>query len=364
MLQHPLALKDLTVHAPRDLGLRSVSMFHQFIENYCPQTRHCPELAYVTYAAYSAEGVNERGWGLKGSMFVRLGSRLLTAEEEDESIKEEKKNHPNFSTAYIVLLKETRGMCGVMSLVASRFYAWTKPITFHSVTVRRNENWVQRVDDYLLPNANLIHVLVLELPNTVGNRERAQFSEEEGATIAQLLEAAGHVKHLAVTWNIWADLERECGAIRVENLYLIWDGAMYVDGPDLGNLQHPAALKDLMIYAHHNLGRRGFSLFHQFTINYCPQTGHCPNLAYVTYAVSYGKRVNAGHFGLKGSMFVRVGSRVLTADEEEENIKVEKERHTDFSTAYVGSLKELLEEWVAKAEGRPSVLIHPPPREA
>ncbi|KAJ7165968.1 hypothetical protein C8R46DRAFT_1275362 [Mycena filopes] len=209
-----------------------------------------------------------------------------------------------------VLLKETRSMCGTMSLVASRFYVWTKPISFHTVIIRPTTNWVQRISDWLLPNANLIRVLVLDLPNNLGNRGRGCFSDEEVAAIAQLLRAAGRVKHLAVTWNVWAHLERDCGAISVESLYLMWDGAMFVDGPDLGNLQQPSALKDLTVYAHRNLGRRGFSLFSQLssTENYCPQTSHCPNLAYVAYAADSDTPINVKGFNLKGSMFVRVGS--------------------------------------------------------
>ncbi|KAJ7172175.1 hypothetical protein C8R46DRAFT_1085020 [Mycena filopes] len=263
-----------------------------------------------------------------------------------------------------VLLKETRGMCGVMSLVASRFYTWTKPITFHTVIVRPRKNWVQRINDCLLPNAHLIHVLVLDLPNIVGKETRARFSDEEVAAIARLLRAAERVKHLVVTWNIWAHLEHECGAIPVESLYLMWDGAMYVDRPDLNNLQYPSSLQDLTVYAHRNLGQRGFSLFSQLssTQNYCPQTSHCTNLAYVAYATDSATGVKVGGFGLKGSMFIRVGSTFLTAEEEDERIKEEKERYPDFSTAYVGSRKELLAEWVAKVEGRPSILVHPPPR--
>ncbi|KAJ7174531.1 hypothetical protein C8R46DRAFT_1189296 [Mycena filopes] len=270
-----------------------------------------------------------------------------------------------------VLLKETRGMCTAMSLVASRFYAWTKPIMFHTVIVRPHKNWVERVNDWLLPNANLIHVLVLDLPNVTegkfGDGHRERFSAEETTAIRRLLHAAGgHVKHFAVTWNIWAHLEGECGAIPVESLYLIWDRAMYVGGPSLRNLQHPLVLKDLTVYAPRDLGLRGYSvsMFRQSTENYCPHTRHCPNLAYVTYAAHSAEGVNERGWGLKGSMFVHVGSRFLTAEEESERIKEEKERYPNFSTAYVGSLRELLEEWVAKVEGRPSILVHPPPRVA
>ncbi|KAJ7165958.1 hypothetical protein C8R46DRAFT_1219731 [Mycena filopes] len=201
------------------------------------------------------------------------------------------------------------------------------------MVVRPHKNWVQRINNWLLPNADLIHVLVLDLPNNVEHCERAQFSDEEKAAIARLLRAARRVKHLAVTWNIWAHLERECGAVPVESLYLMWDGAMYVDRPDLRNLEHPSALKDLTVYAYHYLGRRGSSSFRQYTKNYCPQTRHCPNLAYVAYATDSATPVNVKDLRLKGSMFIHVPSRVLTAEEESKRIKQEKEWYPNFSTA-------------------------------
>ncbi|KAJ7248084.1 hypothetical protein C8J57DRAFT_1673450 [Mycena rebaudengoi] len=51
----------------------------------------------------------------------------------------------------------------------------------------------------------------LDLPLTEGWR-RCALSDAE-------------LSHLAVSWNIWATFPRECGALRPECLYLIWDGA-------------------------------------------------------------------------------------------------------------------------------------------
>ncbi|KAJ7197099.1 hypothetical protein C8J57DRAFT_1546257 [Mycena rebaudengoi] len=50
----------------------------------------------------------------------------------------------------------------------------------------------------------------LDLPLTEGWR-RCALSDAE-------------LSHLAVSWNIWATFPRECGALRPECLYLIWDG--------------------------------------------------------------------------------------------------------------------------------------------
>ncbi|KAJ6564136.1 hypothetical protein B0H19DRAFT_1258627 [Mycena capillaripes] len=87
-----------------------------------------------------------------------------------------------------------------MSLVASRFHAWTKPFTFHTVIVRRHDKWVQTTTDCVLPNASFIRMLVLDLPFTQ-DEVRLQSSAEELSIIRRLLEACGRVSHLAVTWN-------------------------------------------------------------------------------------------------------------------------------------------------------------------
>ncbi|KAJ7101483.1 hypothetical protein B0H15DRAFT_1017896 [Mycena belliarum] len=148
-----------------------------------------------------------------------------------------------------VLLRDTRDMCGTMSLVASRFNIWTKPISLHMVMVRRCDNWMERVCDWLLPNAAFVRILVLDMPSLQG-RKRIPLPAEELGLIRRLLEASERVAHLAVTWNIWSALQQECSALCLESLYLIWDHAYYkVPVPSLADLQYPTALRDLTISA-------------------------------------------------------------------------------------------------------------------
>ncbi|KAJ7436066.1 hypothetical protein B0H11DRAFT_2111725 [Mycena galericulata] len=138
-----------------------------------------------------------------------------------------------------VLLDDARDMCGTMSLVASRFYAWTKPITFRTVVVRRHNDWTKRIDEFLLPNASFIRCLAIP----------GSFSAAELSPVRLLLESARQVVHLAVTWSLWAQLPSECGALGLESLYLIWDGVPPVSFPSLKHLERPTALKDLTIFA-------------------------------------------------------------------------------------------------------------------
>ncbi|KAJ7725224.1 hypothetical protein DFH07DRAFT_783057 [Mycena maculata] len=111
---------------------------------------------------------------------------------------------------------------------------------FHTIIVRQRNNWLQRISQSLLPNASLIRVLVLNLSFTHGRTRIHKLSDEESSHIRRL---TGRVRHLAVTWNIWAKFERKCGALQLESLYLIWDR----DAPLLDHLQHPSALKDLSL---------------------------------------------------------------------------------------------------------------------
>ncbi|KAJ7657318.1 kinase-like domain-containing protein [Mycena polygramma] len=169
--------------------------------------------------------------------------------------------HPTFPedierTINEVVLNDTRRMCGTMKLVASRFETWTKPIMFHTAVVRRRDNWMQRVEECLLPNGSLIRILVLDL-GLRGSEgyycqdplHRKKSSEKELSLLRRLLEACGQVNHLAVTWNVWDQLQGECGALRLKSLYLIWDGTFGNDAPSLDHLQHPADLEDLTLSA-------------------------------------------------------------------------------------------------------------------
>ncbi|KAJ7101513.1 hypothetical protein B0H15DRAFT_796288 [Mycena belliarum] len=97
-----------------------------------------------------------------------------------------------------------------MSLVASRFNIWTKPIALHTVMVHRRDNWMERVRHCLLPNAGFMRILVLDM-RTSEIWHRVPLPSEELALIRKLLEASEHIAHLAVTWNIWSDLQHDCG---------------------------------------------------------------------------------------------------------------------------------------------------------
>ncbi|KAJ6564117.1 hypothetical protein B0H19DRAFT_1258616 [Mycena capillaripes] len=163
--------------------------------------------------------------------------------------------HPSFPedierTITEVVYDDARNMAGTMSLVASRFHAWTKPLTFHTVIVRRHDNWMQTTSDCVLPNASFIRVLVLDLPFTQ-DEVRLQSSAEELSIIRRLLEACGRVSHLAVTWNIWAHLERECGVLELKSLCLVWDGefSRRIDAPSFLHLRNRTALQDLTVSA-------------------------------------------------------------------------------------------------------------------
>ncbi|KAJ7261059.1 hypothetical protein C8J57DRAFT_1336959 [Mycena rebaudengoi] len=262
-----------------------------------------------------------------------------------------------------VLLSEARDMCGTMARVASRFYAWTKPIAFHTVVVRRHNNWTRRISDLLLPNVRFIRVLAIDLRGT-----REGLSDEELSHIRQLLEASvQHVRHLAVVWSIWARLHHECGALQLGSLYLIWDGAAHIPLPSLKHLQYPTALKDLTVYAPDNI--RTPRAFRPWGELYVPATEHCPNLVYVTYAADRTPIPTVASLcdeapHLKGTMFVlvNISEQYVNEDTEDALVKDDKEMYPNFSTAYLRFSSQVLGQWLEKMEGRPSVLEHPPPR--
>ncbi|KAJ7755151.1 hypothetical protein B0H16DRAFT_1722366 [Mycena metata] len=258
-----------------------------------------------------------------------------------------------------VLLDEMRDMRGPMSLVASRFYAWTKPIKFHTVIVHPQDGWMQRMNDSLTPDAELIRILVLDLPfNKNGTRYTP--SDEELACIRGLLGASSGVRHLAVTWNIWEYLQAECGSLRLESLYLIWDGVRNIKCPSVENLQYPAALVDFSMFAPPSLdGWHPPEIYLPWTLE-----ARCPNLAYVTY-VSRFIVLPYDMQNLKGFMSVAIRERKdRQAGEEEEDFRVKssKEELPNLSTLYLRALDEVLGHWLNKKEGRESAFKHPPPR--
>ncbi|KAJ7758462.1 hypothetical protein DFH07DRAFT_772471 [Mycena maculata] len=244
-----------------------------------------------------------------------------------------------------VLLSDTRDMCSTMSLVALRF------------SVCWDYDWMRRIQDCFLPNAGLIRILVLDLAFSQ-RFVRSQLTEDQFSLVRQLLEASERVRHLAVTWNIWAHLQRKCGALRLQSLYLIWDNAWDVQPPTLEHLQHPSTLEDLTLYTPHDLcDPHGFRPFGRL---YLPATTHCVNLAYVTYAADR-MAGSFAHARLKGAILALVGAEEL--DEWAiESIWRERRQYPVFSTVDIPSTEELLKEWVAKMEGRGSVLENRPHR--
>ncbi|KAJ7261435.1 hypothetical protein C8J57DRAFT_1634386 [Mycena rebaudengoi] len=242
-----------------------------------------------------------------------------------------------------------------MSLVALRFYTWTKPVRFRIAVVRRNENWMHRVSGCLLPNATFIQLLVLDMPFRVG-WNRSNIPEEELVLIGGLLEASNRVRHLAVTWNIWETLERECCSLRLESLYLVWDGAFNIDVPSLCLLQHPSTLEDLTVYAPAELDDP--TPFRSWGERHLPKTTQCINLAYVTYAADRMPYPHVCYVHLKGSMLVLVG-RTEPYEDEKSWIERSREIYPNYSTVKcVRYSSQVLVEWVAKMEGQESLLYH------
>ncbi|KAJ7792895.1 hypothetical protein B0H13DRAFT_2393853 [Mycena leptocephala] len=248
-----------------------------------------------------------------------------------------------------------------MSLVASRFHAWTKPKRFYTVIVRRHDDWMQRISDCLLPNACFVRILALDLAFTQ-DWCRGQLSSEELTLIQQFLESARQVKHLAVTWNIWAQLQHECGALQLESLYLIWDGAFNIfpagkiRPPVLDHLQYPAVLEHLTVSAPTALDNPtpwaplGGRL-------YLPATMQCVKLTSVTYATA---RLPGGGLGLdvKYTMLVLL-ERTEPEEWEQEDIQKDKENNPNYSVVCMPDWDQVLVAWVAKTEGRESILNHP-----
>ncbi|KAJ6458582.1 hypothetical protein C8R47DRAFT_148693 [Mycena vitilis] len=261
------------------------------------------------------------------------------------------------------LLDDAEYMCATMSLVAVRFHAWTKPRKFRTVNLRRHDNLVERICDHLLPNARFIHVLAVDLLLKEGELSAAEVSH-----IQQLLRTALNVNYLAIGWRLWARLEQECGALRLQSIYLMWDGVWshprppVLATPSLQLLKHPTELRDLTIHVPAHVDDP--VAFHTGKL-YLPATHHCPNIAYMTYAAD---RMPATMASLCNNhraavMFVYVDLPKHCVDVKTANhIEVEKERYPSLSTAYIPQSSQVLGEWVRKSEGRMSVLRHPAPR--
>ncbi|KAJ6574177.1 hypothetical protein B0H19DRAFT_1253916 [Mycena capillaripes] len=245
-----------------------------------------------------------------------------------------------------------------MRLVAPRFGTWTRPVMFHTAVVRRHDNWMQRVGECLLPNGSLIQILVLDLPLRDG-RSREKSSEEELSLLRRLLEACGGVNHLAITWNIWDQLQSECGALPSKSLYLIWDGAFGNDAPSLDHLQHPAVLEDLTVSAPGDLRNPSWNQWSDLSLPPRAQTmTQCVNLAYVTYASDRIPGISVTSFEVKWTILV-LTERSEPYGDEVRFLQEDRHKYPNHSIICMQEWDQVLEEWVAKMEGRASLLSHP-----
>ena len=229
---------------------------------------------------------------------------------------------------------------------------------FGTVVVRRRNNWMKRVSAFVLPNASLIRVLALDLAFTQ-EFTRGQHSDDELELIRQLLGASTRVSHLAATWNIWAHLDHECGALQLESLYLIWDGAFHrfegprgIHPPSLQHLQHPAALKDLTVYAPPDIVNGPKPQWRIYGGCCFPDTSHCPNITYETYA--------APHIPWPFMLRSRTRTMFVCVGYTEDGLISQTAIFPHIQMACVRSWSQVLDEWLAKMEGKPSVLDHPP----
>lgn len=209
-----------------------------------------------------------------------------------------------------------------------------------------------RIRDVALPNARFIRILVLNLPHRVCGG-RGQLPDAELLLIRALLKASTDVKHLAVSWNIWAVLDLECGALQLKSLYLIWDGVFYISPPSLHNFQHPDALQNLTMGAPLDLNNQ--TLYQRFGRRYIPEMRHCVNLAYLTYASDRIPIPGVGSLvHLKGTMMVVVSMLPFAV----QWIERDKRRFPVYSAVSMPHWKQVLTERVAKMERRKSLLDH------
>ncbi|KAJ7438363.1 hypothetical protein FB451DRAFT_1303831, partial [Mycena latifolia] len=161
---------------------------------------------------------------------------------------------------------------------------------------------------------------------------------------------------------IWAHHHRECGALQLESLYLIWDKKHHIPPPSLKNLQHPSTLNDLTVDAPADLNN--MITWRPWGELYIPDTRQCVNLAYVTYAANTLPGGSLTFFcddsefpAIRGVMF-----KLKNEAQDSELMKDEEEFYPNFSTTYLPNSWQLLNE-LEKMEGRPSVFQHPPPHE-
>jgi hypothetical protein len=204
--------------------------------------------------------------------------------------------------------------------------------------------------------------LVLDLAFTQDGC-RGQLSSEELSLIQQFLEGARQVRHLAVTWNIWAQFQHKCGALQLESLYLLWDGAFNIlprvdiQKPTIDHLQHPDILENLTVSGPTNLdGPTPWAPWGSRP--YLPATSQCVKLTSVTYVTTSMPLGWVSYCGVKSAMVVLV-ERMEPEEWEQNRIKQDKKRYPNYSVVCVPDWDQVLVAWVAKMEGRESILNHP-----
>jgi hypothetical protein len=199
------------------------------------------------------------------------------------------------------VLIDTRDMCSTMSLVASRFHIWCVRITVSLRSLYNTAYGQDKTDSISTPSSLAGRLTGCSESAAAYCRTRASFAYWSLICLSgKVMSGVGSQQkscqsfgnssklpeggiHLAVTWNIWAYLERQCGALRLEALYLMWDGALGIRPPSLYYLQQPAAVEDLTVFApvdlrHPSMWRAGK--------RYLPEWRQCVNLAYVAYVAS------------------------------------------------------------------------------
>ncbi|KAJ7154470.1 hypothetical protein C8R46DRAFT_1117471 [Mycena filopes] len=269
-----------------------------------------------------------------------------------------------------LLLLDAPDLCSTLSLVASRFRYWVRPMALQTVVIRRHHDWMTRINELFVPNASFIRTLVLYLPQS-----DSALSEDEFSHTQRLLTASPHIQHLAVDWQTWRRLPHECGSLSLKSLYLIWDGVHPASAPSLQHLQHPSELTDLTVLAPAFPTVRtpravpGWYPVPPGELTLPSDLAHCDNLAWLTYVSDRPPaevdELCCGRPGIKGVRFVLVDAPEWLGGALEEDLFLSDglQSYAFFSTAFLPRSTGLLAEWLAKMEGRESVLNHPPPHE-
>ncbi|KAJ7642394.1 hypothetical protein DFH06DRAFT_1301661 [Mycena polygramma] len=256
-----------------------------------------------------------------------------------------------------MLLDEERDMAGTMSRVAARFYHWSKTKALHTVVVHYRPDWTKRISELFIPNAAFIRILAIDLPLT-----RGRLTNEELSLIQRLLQASDGVIHLAVSWHIWEHFGSECGSMHLQSLYLIWDVVYNIPPPSSEHLKHRSTLREITIYAPPQLDGSEWPWAETYMLATIIE--ECPNITHVAYATSrhvpdigFYSRGDSGFDGGPHVMWVLVDSPTKFLDyPAEKEIFEDEALYPNSSTSYLRFSSEILGEWLAKMEGKTSVL--------